>query len=370
MRIPLVASRRAAWALLLCTWGALRVDALVRPTAAELLHSASPKPAATRAALGLASLASSTANDGRVVSLQRRAPSVGAAEAQDLLLSLTGLERGASATSEDGSRVAAAAAAFEASSPCKLQGDALINSLSGRWVMVYSSALERSSTGSRRERARRLLLDATRPELGEVSQTLRLRDDGGSRPAAILDEEVALKLPAPFPLPKQDLRFVFSQRVETVRLDKISRYRLDIEELAISRSEAGRRVLLPSPRKVLDAVLSQAGRLFPLELALLTELAWGGSTGRKRELTCTAMLMIANSGVRVTRSDQGELRIFELAEGSSSNARRPLALPVAAAQPVGMLDASGEPVEEFWVEGQNGLTDDWLGYADVVVDDV
>ena len=92
MRIPLVASRRAAWALLLCTWGALRVDALVRPTAAELLHSASPKPAATRAALGLASLASSTANDGRVVSLQRRAPSAGAAEAQDLLLDTVGAD--------------------------------------------------------------------------------------------------------------------------------------------------------------------------------------------------------------------------------------------------------------------------------------
>ena len=33
--------------------------------------------------------------------------------------------------------------------------------------------------------------------------------------------------------------------------------------------------------------------------------------------------------------------------------------------PVGQVDANGEPIEEFWVEGRSGFDDQWLGYEPV-----
>jgi hypothetical protein len=178
-------------------------------------------------------------------------------------------------------------------------------------------------------------------------------------------------------LPDVELRLTFSQSFEGARGP--GKYKLTVDELAITRGVgSGRRVTLPSPRRVLNGLLTQAGRVFPLELVLLTELAPASG----RELTCTALLTRAAPRVRVVRSSAGELRVFVPAaqlsaaalasERTRDAARVTAALPqaqLAAAgggerQPVGLVDAKGAPIEELWVDGQSGLGDDWLGYGE------
>ena len=306
----------------------------------------------------------SYAADSRLASLRQELLDAGtppgAAEGRALLQACEGLDRGALASPDDASRVAAAAAALEAASPCRLQGETLVSSLQGRWVLVYDSALVRPDGSRRRDRTRRLLIDVSRPQVGEVAQTLRRRDQ--RRP--VLDEELALTLPAPFPLPKQELRLVFSQAVKPSRV--VGEYRLDVEEVAITSAEGGRRVSLPSPRKVLDGLLGQFGRLFPLELTLLTELAWGPA-GRNRVGTCTALLLRGEPSLRVVRiAGSGEMRVFRCVDGGGGATRltpAPAALPPGAERPpVGRVDAAGVGIEELWVEGESALGDDWLGY--------
>ena len=277
-----------------------------------------------------------------------------------------GLERGASASVEQAAAVDAAVAALEAVSPCNLQNDALIRSFSGRWMLMYSTTLVRPGGSRKRDAARRRLVDAAvRPSLGDVFQTGR-----GTGSSGHLDEEIALSLPAPFPLPRQELRLVFSQACDaTARAP--GRFRCEIDQLQIFRSEGGRRVTLPSPKKLLDGVLSNFGRLFPLELTLLTELAWGPA-GAQRELTCTAVQLRGAPKLRVVRAASGEMRIFMLVDGGGAPASsaalaalQPAAEPLG---PVGMVDERGVPIEEFWVEGKSGLGDDWLGYGYMELD--
>ena len=92
----------------------------------------------------------------------------GKVEAERLLSACEGLERGASASADDAARVVDAVTAFEAAAPCRVQGDALVRSLGGRWELVYSSALvRRAGSGSTGRR----LIDASTPTLGAVTQT-------------------------------------------------------------------------------------------------------------------------------------------------------------------------------------------------------
>lgn len=305
-------------------------------------------------------LAVASAADDRLEVLRRQladAAAPGAAEALAVVRACDGLERGASASPEQAAAVDAAVAAFESTSPCTLQNDALIRSLSGQWTLMYSTTLVRPVGSRRRDAARRRLVDsALRPSLGDVSQSGR-----GEGSSGYLDEEIALSLPAPFPLPRQELRLVFSQSVDaTARAP--GKFRCEIEELQITRAEGSRRVTLPSPRKLLDGTLSNFGRLFPLELTLLTELAWSPA-GAPRELTCTAVQLRGEARVRVVRSATGEMRIFEHVGGGDAPTAGVMAAlpPPAERSPVGHLDERGEPVEEFWAEG-DGLGDDWLGY--------
>ena len=349
-----------------------------------------PLPPTRARQINLVTFADGTGSDDRLVSLRKQLESDafrGYAEAKDLVSACDGLDRGAAASAEDAARVASLAASFEEAAPCRLQGNDLIESFSGKWVLVYNSALVSNN------RAGRLLVQTSRPSIGEVSQTLR---GSPTKKIARLDEEVQLTIPAPFPLPKQELRLVFSQSFRTAR-EGPGHFRVSVDALNIYRSDSsskGRGVTLPSPRGVLKGLMRQFGRVFPLELTLLSELVVDSPGAAMRSAQCTAALLRGAPSVRVVRDAGGDdFRVFvavdvtrrgsraaafkALQQSSSETAAPAAALPagggLAAADgdggadrlPVGQVDANGEPIEEFWVEGRSGFDDQWLGYEPV-----
>lgn len=303
----------------------------------------------------------------------------GSREAQALLNACNGLERGLAASPEAASHVNAAVAAFEAAVPCKLEGDALLSTLSGRWELVYSSALVRPRGG--RKSLRNDMLAATSPQLGDYFQTFSGRQ---------LVEEVTVSLPAPFPLPRPEVCLVSKSVVEGVRFWP-GKYASDGMEIDVFGPGGPRqRVRLPSPRRVLDQIFSVTEAVLPLELTLLKELEPRGGIGARREFTCTAGLFRGDPSqrVRVLRSVRerdgayGEMRIFVWRDESGASAATGTGARATAGaagggddalsnvgadaadaewsstEPVGMVDANGQPVEEFWTPSK-GLGPDW-----------
>ena len=291
---------------------------------------------------------------------------LGTNEALAVLRACEGMERGAAAYPSAAEKIEAAVAAFEETVPCKLEGDGLLAALAGTWELVYSSELVKRGKGGSRRRMRDTLAEASSPQLRGVTQSFVGRQ---------LEEEVALSLPAPFPLPRLEVCLVVSQTVEGVRFWP-GKYAASSDEVQIfrggtKRETSGRRVTLPSPRKVLDFILTEASRILPLELTLLKELEPRNGIGARREFTCTAALLKGDPRLRVLRTTTGEMQVYLLIEevpkpSAATTLAAPLALgpgvdalEPAPGQPVGLVDASGEPVEEFWVEGESGLGPDW-----------
>lgn len=287
-----------------------------------------------------------------------------------LLRACDGLKRGAAASPQEAAKVEAAVAAFEAALPCKLESDALLATLSGKWELIYSSGLVRRD-GRRRDRFRNALADASSPQLGAVTQIF-----SGRR----LEEEVELSLPAPFPLPRLEVVLVFEQSVEGVMFWP-GKFTASNEELAIFRGggDVGNRaVKLPSPRKVLDSILANAAQLLPLEMRLLKELEPRGGIGARREFTCTAALVKGSPRIRVLRSSSGEMQVFAWSGAAAAAATGGLGkvdgnvvstaavlAPVleeeeasASTEPVGRVNDKGEPIEEFW-KPADGFGTDW-----------
>ena len=282
-------------------------------------------------------------------------PAVAAAmdAASELVMATAGLRAGSAASAEQTASVLAAVATLERVAPCKLRKAELMDSLSGSWEMVWSSALARSRA------AGRALVPAPLPPLAEVvavSQTYGSSTD--SKTSRTLEEQFTVALPAPFPLPKQQVELIFTQRVEAT--GDPGKYRVTVERAAALRR--GRRVPLPSPRQLVESVLDAAvGPILPLERSLLSEIE-----PRERrllgeqQLRCTATVPVGPDRVRVVRSSLGELTVF-IATGEAGDARG--ALPGTADEvaeirrdadgdtdeprgPVGAVDALGRPIEE------------------------
>ena len=345
-------------------------------------HPAAAGPLASSSRRGGQVCATVTEEDSRLAAYVRRQAAQearGSREARALLDACDGLERGLAASREAASNVEACVAAFEAVSPCKLEGDILLNTLSGRWELVYSSALVRPRGG--RRSLRNDLVDASTPQLGAYFQTFRGRQ---------LEEEVTVSLPAPFPLPRLEVCLVSKNVVEGVRFwpGKYAAGNQEVEVYGPGGPE--RRVRLPSPRRVLDQLFSGAAQILPLELTLLKELEPRGGIGARREFTCTAGLFRSDPRVRVLRSVRpgdggyGEMRIFAWRGDSGGGGGRGSGMGGTAAgggsglaglppggiivdddqgdwsssEPVGQVDANGNPVEEFWTPDK-GLGREW-----------
>jgi len=338
------------------------------------LHAPTTSRASSSSVLVLATLNDpATDADARFDFLQRELAAEAAASRQRelegpasaLIDATRGLERGAVATAAAAARVDAAVAIFETACPCTLSGRALLDSFYGTWELVYSKRLYESSRMSRRQ-----LLNAARPTIGGLTQTVQGRDERG----VLIDEAVTLTpaVPLLLPLLPRQIRIVLSRRLSTA--GGVGEYASEVEELALyGGGPGGRLVALPSPRRVLAAVLGEAGNVLPLEATLLSELEPRDFAvplqRRPRQIWCTASLLGGTAPVRVLRSGD-DLQVFvqtDVGMGPPPRAAVSVgALPAAepasglpSSEPVGEVDANGVPIEEFWIEGVSGLSDDW-----------
>ena len=245
------------------------------------------------------------------------------AAAASLMRTVAPLDRGAAASVSDVARVKAAIARLEAAAPPTIDRGAefeLLESIAGRWRLCYSSTFAEGRGGGELAALSQGFTGAP-PGLGAVYQDIRFDAAKGEW---FLDNLVALSGPTP-PLP--ELRAKLVHRVSATR-DELS---IQFEETTLRVSGLKGKVSLPGPQRLLRGaqfhllpaapeparnVLEQAlGALSdaPQTLASLPFVGEAVAAAERFEREASNVRVTAlGAGVRVTRSQLGEVRVFTL----------------------------------------------------------
>ncbi|KAL3897484.1 MAG: hypothetical protein SGPRY_013043, partial [Prymnesium sp.] len=240
--------------------------------------------------------------------------------AQQLLRATLGLDRGALASASDAARVEAAVGRLQHAAPCKLEGLPLVDALQGTsWRLVYTSSLVDGSHPASKATPRglrslrmNLLVDVPAMQspvgLGAVWQSYRRSGED-----VRLEDCVSLRLPAPWPLPRVDLRTTFSYNIKPT--GTAGGLLADLEEVIVESRPSlsvmkDRRFAIPAPRRLLERVLGEGAKLPPPLASLppaqqLERLEEGAG-----QLSCLALVKCQPADVLVLRSALGDIRVF------------------------------------------------------------
>lgn len=191
-----------------------------------------------------------------------------------LLRTVSGLNRGLAASSDDLRKTDAVAKELEAAGgPVDLQGEAEL--LQGRWKLIYSSAFSSGTLGgSRPGPPIGRLVPIT---LGQVFQ----RIDVSSRD---FDNIVDLELGAPWPLQPVQVTATLAHKFELIGTSKI--------KIAFERTTV--------------KTVGNLSQLPPLEVPRIPDVIRPASNRGSGEFD----VVYVDSDMRVTRGDRGELRVF------------------------------------------------------------
>ena len=229
--------------------------------------------------------------------------------AHEVIRACAGLDRGIVASTADVTQLLTAVEAFETLAPCDEATD-LMAQLEGEWTLIYSSSLAEQSTGmpSSEQLARyaTTLVDAPTARsrqlsIGEVSQHIK----GSS-----VEETVSLSLRVPWPLPPAPaLEVTFKSKLEAPLDGSV---RLQPESVAMRVRGTGNRAATLPVGELREAIRNA----LPAPMA---NLPMTKEVTRIDEASRQVEISAIGGGVRVTRSQLGELRVFARSDATDAD---------------------------------------------------